>query len=82
MDKNVEITIPAHDSKHVNVASLLGTLRYHLRRRRFWGMLGYSYRENKNWMVVSIRREWKPLEFNGYRYATNLKKESFSGNGK
>jgi hypothetical protein len=81
MDKNCEITIPAHDSKHVNVASLLGTLRYHLREGDFeacWAIHTVKIRIDG----CFNKKEMKPLEFNGYIYATNLKKESFSGNGK
>lgn len=82
-DESCEITIPPDKSKHINVASLLGTLRYHLRDGDF----------EARWAVHTVKiridgyfnkKSMKPLSFDGYIYATNLEnaEEEFSRNGK
>ncbi len=79
MNDNCEITIPPRESRYINLADMLGTLRYHLRKGDI----------EANWMIgsplhtVKIRidgrfneRAMKPSCFEGYIYAANFMKAS------
>lgn len=79
MNENCEISIPPQERRYINLADMLGTLRFHLRKGDV----------EANWMIgaplhtVKIRidghfneKAMKPSFFNGYIYAANLIKAS------